>query len=169
MRKFLCPVCILAMLTLSACDNNHDDDEFSFKRINPDSLNKHPYYSQVTTVSGDARFIYVAGQTDRAVEYKIGSNECRHDDWRGQIIGVRENVGKALQAAGASWDDVVFIRRFVVDMVGFRKVLANRDQPLPGLWQNRPPPPSTLIEINKLSEPCQLLEIDVFAAVSEDD
>ncbi|MFQ5659833.1 MAG: RidA family protein [Gammaproteobacteria bacterium] len=162
MRRLLCLAVVLAM---TACNEHDSDDAFRFTRINPDTLNKHPYYSQATVVSGNARFVYVAGQTDRAVDYKIGSNECRHDDWRGQVMGVRENVGKALRAAGASWDDVVFIRRFVVDMVGFRKVLADHDNPLPAVWQKRRPPPSTLIEVSKLSEPCQLLEIDVFAAV----
>ena len=56
------------MLALAACSESDFDDEFSFERINPDSLNEHPFYSQVTTVSGDAKFVYVAGQTDRAVE-----------------------------------------------------------------------------------------------------
>lgn len=158
-------ISLIAISMLSACGNIEDKNEYSFNRVNPDTLNKHPYYSQVTTVSGNARFIYVAGQTDRAVDYRIGSNNCRHDDWRGQVAGVRENVGKALVAAGANWDDVVFIRRFVVDMAEYRKVLANRDNPLPSPWSDRLPPPSTLIEISKLSEPCQLLEIDVFAAV----
>lgn len=153
------------MLALVACSGSDFDDEFRFERINPDSLNEHPFYSQVTTVSGDAKFVYVAGQTDRAVEYRIGSNECRHADWRGQVIGVNENVGLALRAAGAGWDDVVFIRRFVLDMVAYRSALTATDDPLPAVWQDRAPPPSTLIEVGALSEPCQLLEVDVFAVV----
>jgi enamine deaminase RidA (YjgF/YER057c/UK114 family) len=153
------------MLALAACSESDFDDEFSFERINPESLNEHPFYSQVTTVSGDAKFVYVAGQTDRAVDYRIGSNECRHADWRGQVIGVTENVGLALSAAGAGWDDVVFIRRFVLDMAAYRSALTAADDPLPVVWQDRAPPPSTLIEVGALSEPCQLLEVDVFAVV----
>lgn len=156
---------LVAMLALAACSERDFDDDFSFERINPDTLNEHPFYSQVTTVSGDATFVYVAGQTDRAVEYRIGSNECRHADWRGQVAGVTENVEKALTAAGAGWDDVVFIRRFVLDMVAYRSALTDSDNPLPVVWQDRPPPPSTLIEVGALSEPCQLLEVDVFAIV----
>lgn len=153
------------MLALAACSESDFDDEFSFERINPESLNEHPFYSQVTTVSGDAKFVYVAGQTDRAVNYRIGSNECRHADWRGQVIGVTENVELALSAAGAGWDDVVFIRRFVLDMAAYRSALTATDDPLPVVWQDRAPPPSTLIEVGALSEPCQLLEVDVFAVV----
>ena len=87
MQKYLS---LVAMLTLTACGNIDDNNEYNFNRLNPDTLNKHPYYSQVTTVSGNARFIYVAGQTDRAVEYKIGTDSCRHEDWRGQVAGVRD-------------------------------------------------------------------------------
>ncbi len=153
------------VLALTACSESDFDDELSFERINPDTLNEHPFYSQVTTVSGDAKFIYIAGQTDRAVDYRIGSNECRHPDWRGQITGVAENVENALRAAGAGWDDVVFIRRFVLDMAAYRSALTDSENPLPVVWQDRAPPPSTLIEVGALSEPCQLLEVDVFAVV----
>ncbi len=156
---------LAVVLTLAACSESDFDDEFSFERINPETLNEHPFYSQVTTVSGDAKFIYVAGQTDRAIDYRVGSNECRHADWRGQAAGVNENVGNALRAAGAGWDDVVFIRRFVLDMAAYRSALTDQADPLPVVWQDRAPPPSTLIEIGALSEPCQLLEVDVFAVV----
>jgi len=152
------------MLALVACSEDDLDDEFSFDRINPDTLNEHPFYSQVTVVSGDAKFIYIAGQTDRAVEYRVGSNECRHADWQGQVAGVNENVENALRAAGAGWDDVVFIRRFVLDMAEYFAAI-RRDDSSPVVWQDRAPPPSTLIQVGALSEPCQLLEVDVFAVV----
>ncbi len=157
-----------ALLTLVACESD-DDAEFVFERINPETLNRHPAYSQVTTISGETKFVYVAGQTDRGLDYTPGSNACQHDDWRGQIIGVNENVERGLQAAGATWDDVVFIRRFVLDMAAYRAVLFDGNNAIPSVWENRDPPPSTLIEIGALSEPCQLLEVDVFAAVSADD
>ncbi len=153
-----------ALLALVACESD-DDPEFVFERINPETLNRHPAYSQVTTISGETKLIYVAGQTDRGLDYTRGSNACQHDDWRGQIIGVNENVERGLQAAGATWDDVVFIRRFVLDMTAYRAVV----NAIPSVWENRDPAPSTLIEVGALSEPCQLLEVDVFAAVSADE
>ena len=162
---------LLALLPLlavpqAAVAGAEEGETLDFQRIDPETLNRHPFYSQVTVVQGDAKHIYVAGQTDRAVDYKFGDNACRHDDWRGQYIGVHENVGMALAAAGATWDDVVFIRRFVTDMQGFRSVMGDKDNPPPNLWKSRRPPPSTLIQVVALSEPCQLLEIDVFAVVS---
>ncbi len=153
------------LVSLAACEG---DDDFAFQRINPDGLAAHPAYSQVTTVSGDSRLIFIAGQTDVGPDHVPGGDDCRHDDWRGQVLGVIENVGVALASAGATWDDVVFIRRFVLDVGEYRRVLGDTDNPLPALWENRPPPPSTLLEVSGLAEPCYLLEIDVFAAVAEE-
>ena len=150
-------------LVLSGCGAN--DDEFAFERLNPDNLSAHPAFSHVTTVSGDAKLIYIAGQTDVAPDHVPGANDCRHDDMRGQAMGVMENVGNALTAAGATWDDVVFIRRFVLDIAEYRQAMGE----MPSVWEDRPPPPSTLIGVTALAEPCFLVEIDVFAAVAEDD
>lgn len=159
---------LLALLLAAPAVGAGEKETLDFQRIDPAALNRHPFYSQVTVVQGDAKHIYVAGQTDRAVDYKFGDNACRHDDWRGQYIGVHENVAAALAAAGATWDDVVFIRRFVTDMQGFRSVMGDRENPPPALWHSRRPPPSTLIQVVALSEPCQLLEVDVFAVVAAD-
>jgi len=160
-------VYVVAAIALAACES--DDDDFAFQRINPENLNTHPAFSHVTTVSGDSRFIYVAGQTDVAPDHVPGANDCRHADLRGQIMGVQENVGHGLAAAGATWDDVVFIRRFVLDVPEYLRVRSDTANPLPTLWENRPPPPSTLLGIVALAEPCYLIEMDVFAAVAEDD
>ena len=132
----------------------------TLERINPPTLHHHPVYSQVTTVSGDMKLVFVAGQVDRPLDYTLRSDSCAHDDWRGQYIGTMDNVTKALEAAGATWNDVVFIRKFTTDMDAY---LAIDD--VPDYWEPGKPPASTLIEVSKLSEPCQLLEIDVTAVV----
>ena len=155
----------LAVLGLSLESAAEEGSSFEFKRIDPENLNVHPFYSQATTVQGPAKCVYVAGQTDRAPEYTYGSDSCRHEDWRGQYLGVHENVEKALHASGAGWNDVVFIRRFVTDIKAFRHGMSDRQDPPPNYWAGHRPPPSTLIEVSALSEPCQLIEIDVFAVV----
>lgn len=134
--------------------------EVDLQRINPPTLNSHPKYSQVTTVSGDMKLVFVAGQVDRPLDYSPRSNSCGHSDWKGQYIGMMDNVTKALQAGGASWDDVVFIRKFTTDM---EKFLALDD--VPDYWDPGKAPSSTLVEVVKLSEPCQLMEVDVMAVV----
>ena len=159
---------LVAAQFLLACEFDDDADAFSFERLNPDALNPHPAFSHVTVVSGDSKFITVAGQTDVALDHVPGANDCRHDDWRGQLLGVNENIGVALAAVGATWDDVTFVRRFVLDITEYLNVQADTENPLPAPWQTRPPPPSTLIEVNALAESCFLLEIDVFAAIAEE-
>jgi enamine deaminase RidA (YjgF/YER057c/UK114 family) len=138
--------------------------EFRFERLDPPNLNKHLAYSQVTAVSGPMKFVFVAGTVDRPLDYTPGSNRCEHDDWAGQYRSHMQKLEESLKAAGATWDDVVFIRRFTVDM---KRYLATvYDPSIPRHWKGRPPP-STLIEVTALSEPCQLMETDVFAVVHD--
>lgn len=136
-------------------------------RIDPEELNKHPAYAQVTTISGPSKLIFVAGQVDRPIDYKHRSNNCRHSDWYGQYLGTMENVELALKSAGATWQDVVFIRRYITDWRSWRAMTKERSDDLPDYWKGQRPPPSTMIQVVGLSEPCQLIEIDVVAAVEE--
>ncbi len=161
MSKFLLVVpCGIFLLGFAASFPAHSD-QVDLKRINPPTLNEHPVYAQVTTVSGDMKLVFVAGQVDRPLGYSPRSNECAHSDWRGQYIGMMDNVTKALEAGGATWDDVVFIRKFTVDM---QKYLALSD--VPQYWSPGKAPSSTLVQVVALSEPCQLMEVDVTAVVS---
>ena len=105
--------------------------EFELKRIDPPTLNKHPAYTQITTVKGDMQLIFIAGQVDRAVNYQPGKNECQHANWRGQYIGTMTNIEKALASAGATWADVVSIRRYTIDMQRYLDVVMDRDNPPP--------------------------------------
>jgi enamine deaminase RidA (YjgF/YER057c/UK114 family) len=141
--------------------------EFKMERMDPPTINTHPAYSQVTVVSGPHKLIFVAGQIDRPIDYTPGSNRCRHEDWAGQYRGMNENVELALKAAGATWNDVVFIRRFVVDMKKYLATIRDPQNPIPDYWKGQKRPPSTLIEVKALSEPCQLMETDVIAVVPD--
>jgi enamine deaminase RidA (YjgF/YER057c/UK114 family) len=66
-----------------------------------------------------------------------------------------------LEAAGATWADVVFRRIYVLDMDGF--LAMQRDPSLPQPWPPDLPPPSTLIGVTRLSHPDFGLEIDLLA------
>ena len=140
---------------------------FELTRIDPPTLNDHPAYAQVTTVTGSAKFIFVAGQVDRPVDYQHRSNRCQHDDWFGQYLGTMENVHRGLEAAGASWNDVVFIRRYITDWPAWRAMTKEKGAEFPDYWKDQKPPPSTMIQVVGLSEPCQLIEIDVFAMIED--
>ena len=145
-------------LAISSCSPNRGVE---LSRIDPPTLNKHPKYAQLTTVSGDMRFVFVAGQVDRPLGYTPRSNECAHSDWRSQYIGMMYSVTRALEAGGATWDDVVFIRKFTTDMQQFLALAE-----VPDYWDPGKAPSSTLVEVVQLSEPCQLMEVDVIAVVT---
>ena len=161
MKKFSATVLSTVYLLVLASGSSVHAGGFNLTRIDPPTLNKHPKYAQLTTVTGAMKFVFVAGQVDRPLVYTPRSNDCGHDDWRGQYIGVMDNVTKALEAGGAGWDDVVFIRKFTTDMKGFLSL-----SDVPDYWDPDKAPSSTLIQVVALSEPCQLLEIDVIAVVA---
>lgn len=139
------------------------------KRINPPTLYETSAYTQVTTVSAGMKLVMVAGQVGRELNpegpnTEENSDACPHPDMRGQYIVTMENVGKALAAGGATWDDVVRIRKFTTDMDAYLEV----SHDLPVYWSPDKPPSSTLIEVSGLANPCFLVEIDVTAVVAPD-
>lgn len=162
-----CALATTALVLATTVAALAQSNEFKMERIDPPAINTHPAYSQVTTVTGPQKLIFVAGQVDRPVDYKPGSNRCRHEDWAGQYRGTNENLELALKAAGASWTDVVFIRRFVVDMKKYLAAIRDPNNPIIDYWKGEKRPPSTLIEVKALSEPCQLMETDVIAVVPD--
>jgi enamine deaminase RidA (YjgF/YER057c/UK114 family) len=125
--------------------------------LDPPELFKHPAFKRVVTVSGDTKLVFIAGQTPSDENY-----ECvAPGDYKGQYIQVMENLDIAMRAAGATWDDVVYRRMFVLDVDEFLKVFYDDD--LPQYGDGRPP--STLIGVTRLSNPSFLIEIDLMAVV----
>lgn len=125
--------------------------------INPEGVYKHPAFTRVVTVKGPMKLIYIAGQTPSDENYKpvaIG-------DYRGQYLQVMTNLDRALKAAGATWDDVVYKRVYIIDCDQYRKVLF--DPTLPKFGNPDRPPPSTMIGVTRLSNPDFLIEIDLMA------
>ena len=81
------------------------------ERINPPGLYKHPAYTRVITARG-GKIIFMAGQTPSDMNYK-----CVHPgDYKAQYIAVMEGLKTGLEAAGATFDNVVHRRAFVLDM-----------------------------------------------------
>lgn len=125
--------------------------------IHPPELFKHPAYSRVITVTGPNKLIFIAGQTATDENYK----PVAVGDMRGQYHCVMEGLTIQLKAAGATWDDVVFRRLFVLDMDAFIKIQTDPTMTFP--WHPDRPPPSTLIGVTRLSHPDFLIEIDLLA------
>jgi enamine deaminase RidA (YjgF/YER057c/UK114 family) len=130
------------------------------KRINPPSLFQHPAFTRVVTVKGPCKFIFIAGLTAADINYKcVAPGDCR-----AQYIDILKNLTVQLEAAGATWDDVVFRRIYALDVDAFLNAQADTSIPTP--WSPGCAPPSTLIGVTRLSSPDFVLEVDLTAVVA---
>jgi enamine deaminase RidA (YjgF/YER057c/UK114 family) len=129
--------------------------------INPAGLFKHPNYTRVLTVEKPSKLVFIAGQTPADDNYK----PLHPGDLRAQYLAVLDGLTLQLKAAGASWDDVVFRRMYVVGVPEFMKVLNDRALPVP--WDPSRPSPSTLIGVTALSNPGFLIEVEIVAVLED--
>ena len=130
---------------------------FERTHINPPELFRHPAYTRVITVACPGRLVFIAGQTPSDAQYE----PVAVGDLRAQYLHVMDALSLQLEAAGATWADVVFRRIYVLDMDGF--LAMQRDPSLPQPGPPNLPPPSTLIGVTRLSHPDFGLEIDLLA------
>lgn len=126
----------------------------------PGSAVGRPGFSRVVTVQGDMRFVYIAGQTPSDMEYK----PVAPGDYQAQYVSVMESLRVQLEAAGATWDDVVFRRIFALDVDAYVEAIRRPDTPT--YFSLERPPPSTMIGVTRLSNPEFLIEIDLFAVTA---
>jgi 2-iminobutanoate/2-iminopropanoate deaminase len=113
-------------------------------------------YTQVVTVSGAGRMIFVAGQLARDADGTcVGKG-----DMRAQIQQVGENIKTCLEAAGAGLADIVKTSTFVTDFSEFSK---HGDMRL--RYFGPATPTSTTVEVRRLADPDAMIEIEVMAIV----
>lgn len=126
--------------------------------LKPKGLSINPAYSHVAVASG-TRTIYIAGQV--SIDEKgavVGAG-----DIGAQTEQVMRNLGKCLEAAGASFEHVVKITTYVVDYKPeLRAAIGKARTPFFG---DRPPPASTLVGVSALAAPEWLIEIEAIAVV----
>lgn len=124
----------------------------------PQGLLHNAAFSQVVAATG-TRTIHTAGQVaiDEHGELVGGS------DLALQTEQVMRNVGLALAAAGAGFDDVVKITTYVVNYKPeHRAVIGLARAPF---FAGRTPPASTLVGVSALAMPEWLVEIEAIAVV----
>ena len=148
---------LCAVAVLGTADAAWAQERMEKQFINPPGIFKHPAFTRVVTVKGPMKLVFVAGQTPSDIEYKPVAS----GDYRGQYIKVMESLDVQLKAAGATWDDVVYRRIFVLDVDKYLAV--SRDPSTPKFGNPDRPPPSTLIGVTRLSNPDFLIEIDLMA------
>ena len=115
-------------------------------------------YSQAVTSRG-GKIVHVAGQ----VAWDHDHNLVGKGDLAAQLKQAMENVGRALEAAGATFDDVVRVRLYVVDYKP-SDIGAIADATT-AVFSAETPPASLLIGVQSLYAEDYLVEIEVTAVV----
>ncbi|WP_407159855.1 RidA family protein [Bradyrhizobium sp. STM 3557] len=124
----------------------------------PEGLLYNSGFSQVVVASG-TRTVYTAGQVSIDERGAI----VGADDLAAQATQAMRNVGLALAAAGASYDDIAKITTYVVNYKPeHRAVIGKARAPF---FANRTPPASTLVGVSALALPGWLVEIEAVAVV----
>ena len=115
-------------------------------------------YSHVVAASG--RVVAVAGQ----VALDAAGNVVGENDPEAQARQVFQNLGAALAAIGASFDDVIKLTLFLTDVSILPVVRRVRDEHV----DTERPPASTAVQVAGLVRPEFLLEVEALAVVSEE-
>lgn len=130
------------------------------KYINPDGLPKNPAFSNVVTVTGPTKTIYIGGQD--AVDASgaiVGKG-----DIKAQTEQILKNIQVALAAGGAQLEHVIKWNIYVVQgqslQAGF--------EAFQGVWGKRSNPPViSVMFVAGLAHPDFLAEMDAVAVVPE--
>jgi enamine deaminase RidA (YjgF/YER057c/UK114 family) len=124
--------------------------------LNPPTIAAPNGYTHVVAATGRT-IIYVSGQ--------VGLNEdgsiAGIGDPRQQIEQTFRNLGAALNAAGATFSDVVKLTTYLVDIAHLPLVREVRPRYITGAH----PPASTLVAVSALARPEFLVEVEAVAVL----
>jgi enamine deaminase RidA (YjgF/YER057c/UK114 family) len=128
----------------------------NFELLVPNTMPKSVGYSQLATVTGGT-LVFISGQ----VALDKSGNLAGKDDFRAQVQQVFENLKTAIESAGGTFDDVVKLNTYLVDLspsnlAAFREV---RDK----FVNVKNPPASTAVQVQGLFRSEFLVEIEAVA------
>jgi enamine deaminase RidA (YjgF/YER057c/UK114 family) len=125
--------------------------------INPEAMHRPTGYTHVVEVTA-GRPVYIAGQValDRS-GVVVGPG-----DVRAQARQVFDNLQTALQAVGASFEQVVKLNLYLVDATQLPVVREVRDEYV----NTQQPPASTAVEVRRLVRDDLLIEVEAVAVIA---
>jgi enamine deaminase RidA (YjgF/YER057c/UK114 family) len=130
----------------------------NMRHMNPAAIAKPGGYTHVVEVTGPGRVVYIAGQLGLKPNGDIAG------DFRAQCVQAFENLKAALAAVGATFDDVVKLNNYLIDIpknLGiYREV---RDKYV----NTSQPPASTTIGIPALARPDALYEVEAVVLLAK--
>ena len=126
--------------------------------MNPEAIAKPGGYSHVVEITGPGRIVYVAGQLGLKPDGKIAG------DFRAQTVQAFDNLRAALAAVGATFNDVVKLNNYLVDISAniaiYREV---RDKYV----DTAKPPASTTIGVPALARDGALFEVEAIVMLAK--
>jgi enamine deaminase RidA (YjgF/YER057c/UK114 family) len=124
--------------------------------VNPPELHPAPGFSHVAIASG-TKVVHVAGQVALAPDFALVGD----DDLYEQTRAAMENVKVALDAAGATWDDVVRRTIYTLHPTEYETITRAIDDVTGGADH----PAQTIVGITGLAVPGLLIEIECTAVL----
>ncbi|RSM55948.1 enamine deaminase RidA [Amycolatopsis sp. WAC 01376] len=133
----------------------------SITLVNPAGLPEIPAYRQLSIATG-SKLVFIAGQ----VSWDADGAVVGEGDLAAQVEQCYLNIGTALAAAGATFDDVAKMTVYVVDWTPDKLALflEGVDRAAAELG-GTPVPPGTLIGVAALDVPEHLVEVEATAVI----
>jgi enamine deaminase RidA (YjgF/YER057c/UK114 family) len=130
----------------------------NLKFQNPPGIAKPGGYSHVVEAIGPGRIVYIAGQLGLKPDGNIAG------DFRAQCVQAFENLKMALNSVGASFNDVLKLNNYLVDIQTnlpiYREV---RDKYV----NTAQPPASTTVGVPALARPDALFESEAVVILTK--
>jgi len=131
-------------------------NQSNFQLLIPDTMPKSVGYSQLAVVTAGT-VVFIAGQ----VALDKSGNVVGKDDFEAQVQQVFENLRAAVEAAGGTFNDIVKLNSYFLDLSHVPEFRRTRDKYI----DIRNPPASTAIQVSRLFRPEFLIEIEAVAVV----
>ena len=128
--------------------------------LNPQAMPLTRGYTHVVETTGPGRTIYISGQLGMTADGKFAGAP---GDFLAQAVQCFENLKLALAAVGATFDHVVKVTNYFVDMAHLPIYFEVRDRYV----NTQAPPASTAVQISKLARDGALFEIEAIAVVPQ--
>jgi enamine deaminase RidA (YjgF/YER057c/UK114 family) len=124
--------------------------------VQPETIFKTTTYTHVVEITAPGRLIYTSGEQGREPDGNFPP------DIRGQSIRAFENIKAALAAVGASFDHVVKLNVYMIDLRKNQPIYSEVKQQ----YVNKlAPPASTTVGVAALTREGALVEVEAVAAL----
>jgi enamine deaminase RidA (YjgF/YER057c/UK114 family) len=128
--------------------------------LNPEAVFEPRFFTHTVAVTGPTKLVYVSGQ----VSYDRDGKVVGKGDMAAQTHQVFRSIAANLEAAGATWHDVVKLNGYMVNLNpdALRAYRETRERFLDAAAL----PASTLVGVERLVHDDLLLEVEAVAAVA---